>query len=108
MLESAINCTAFDKRAVFVVEFYGPKGNGPKDAQNFISDVMCRIGELKGSHQCQRPKLHCSRRNSLLLRDESAFGLRYSNRIKLIKQTSVCQDLGKPPPRKTPPLKMFF
>lgn len=49
MAESAIACGPFaNKRAVFVVEFYGPKGVGPAEAQNFMSDVICRIGELKG------------------------------------------------------------
>ena len=49
MAESAITCgPRTNKRAVFTVEFYGPKGVGPAEAQNFMSDVMCRIGELKG------------------------------------------------------------
>ena len=49
MAESAISCRPrSNKRAVFTVEFYGPKkGVGPAEAQNFMSDVMCRIGELK-------------------------------------------------------------
>lgn len=49
MAEQTVGCGPFsNKRAVFVVEYYGPKGIGPAEAQNFISDVMCRIGELKG------------------------------------------------------------
>lgn len=37
-----------NKRAVFIVEYYGQKGIGPAKAQNFMSDVMCEIGKLKG------------------------------------------------------------
>ena len=49
MAENSISCgPVSNKRAVFSVEFFGPKGVGPAEAQNFMSDVMCRIGELKG------------------------------------------------------------
>ena len=37
-----------NKRAVFIVEYYGPKGIGPADAQDFMECVICRFHELKG------------------------------------------------------------
>ena len=32
----------------FVVEYYGPKGIGPADAQDFMECVICKFHELKG------------------------------------------------------------
>ena len=56
MAESAITCGPVShKRAVFTVEFYGPKGVGPAEAQNFMSDVMCRIGGLNGVNSVNGP-----------------------------------------------------
>ena len=37
-----------NKRAVFIVEYYGPKGIGPADAQNFMECIICSFHELKG------------------------------------------------------------
>ena len=49
MAEQALGCgPKTNKRAVFIVEYYGQKGIGPAEAQDFMSDVMCGIGELKG------------------------------------------------------------
>ena len=49
MSEPTIACGPFsNKRAVFVVEYYGPKGTGPADAQDFMECIICRFHELKG------------------------------------------------------------
>lgn len=34
--------------AVFIVEFFGPKGIGPAEAQDFMSSVICSLGNLDG------------------------------------------------------------
>ena len=47
--ESTIGCgLESNKRAVFIVEYYGPKGIGPADAQDFMECVICSFHELKG------------------------------------------------------------
>ena len=49
MAEQAVGCGPLgNKRAVFVVEYYGPKGIGPADAQDFMECVICAFHELKG------------------------------------------------------------
>ena len=37
-----------NKRALFVVEYFGPKGIGPADAQDFMECVVCKFTELRG------------------------------------------------------------
>ena len=37
-----------NKRAVFIVEYHGPKGIGPADAQDFMECVICKFHDLKG------------------------------------------------------------
>ena len=37
-----------NKRAVFIVEYHGPKGIGPADAQDFMECIICKFHELKG------------------------------------------------------------
>jgi len=47
--EQTIYCGPLShKRAVFIVEFYGPKGVGPAESQDFMECVICRFHELKG------------------------------------------------------------
>lgn len=47
--EQTIACGPLShKRASFVVEYYGPKGIGPADAQDFMECVICKFHELKG------------------------------------------------------------
>ena len=49
MAEQTIACGPLGNiRAVFVVEYYGPKGIGPADAQDFMECVICRFHDLKG------------------------------------------------------------
>ncbi len=49
MSEQSIACGLLsNKRAVFIVEYYGPKGVGPADAQDFMECVICSFHELKG------------------------------------------------------------
>ena len=49
MAEPAVGCRPFaNERAVFVVEYFGPKGIGPAEAQTFMENVICGIGELNG------------------------------------------------------------
>ena len=49
MAEQAVGCGPLsNKRAVFIVEYFGPKGIGPKDAQDFMECVICKFHELKG------------------------------------------------------------
>ena len=49
MAEQTLYCGLLsNKRAVFVVEYYGPKGIGPADAQEFMECVICKFHELKG------------------------------------------------------------
>ena len=49
MAEQTIACGPLsNKRAVFIVEYYGPKGIGPADAQDFMECVICRFHELQG------------------------------------------------------------
>ena len=49
MAEQTLYCGLLsNKRAVFVVEYYGPKGIGPADAQEFMECVICEFHELKG------------------------------------------------------------
>ena len=44
MAEQAVGCGPLgNKRAVFVVEYHGPKGIGPADAQDFMECVICAI-----------------------------------------------------------------
>lgn len=44
-----------NKRASFIVEYYGPKGIGPKDAQDFMECVVCAFHELKGVNAITGP-----------------------------------------------------
>ena len=49
MAEAAVGCTSLaNERAVFTVEYFGPKGIGPAEAQTFMQSVICGIGELDG------------------------------------------------------------
>ena len=49
MAEQTVTCGPLsNKRAVFIVEYYGPKGIGPADAQDFMECVICRFYNLKG------------------------------------------------------------
>ena len=49
MAEQTIACGPLsNKRAVFIVEYFGPKGTGPKDAQDFMECIICSFHELKG------------------------------------------------------------
>ena len=49
MAEQTIACGPLsNKRAVFIVEYYGPKGIGPADAQDFMECILCRFHELQG------------------------------------------------------------
>ena len=49
MAEQTVACGPLsNKRAVFIVEYYGPKGIGPADAQDFMECVICKFHELKG------------------------------------------------------------
>ena len=49
MAEQTVACGPFsNKRAVFIVEYYGPKGIGPADAQDFMECVICKFHDLKG------------------------------------------------------------
>lgn len=49
MAEQAIACGPLGNvRAVFIVEYYGPKGIGPADAQDFMECVLCKFHGLKG------------------------------------------------------------
>ena len=49
MAEFAVGCTSLaNERAVFTVEYFGPKGIGPAEAQTFMQSVICGIGELDG------------------------------------------------------------
>ena len=49
MAEQTLYCGPLsNKRAAFIVEYYGPKGIGPADAQDFMECVICRLHELKG------------------------------------------------------------
>lgn len=44
-----------NKRALFIVEYYGPKGIGPADAQDFMECVICKFTELKGISNISGP-----------------------------------------------------
>ena len=56
MSESTISCGPLsNKRATFVVEYYGPKGTGPADAQDFMECVICKFHELKGVIEISGP-----------------------------------------------------
>ena len=44
-----------NQRALFVVEYFGPKGIGPADAQNFMECVVCSFTELKGVSNISGP-----------------------------------------------------
>ena len=49
MAESTIACGPLsNKRAAFIVEYYGPKGVGPGAAQTFMECVICKFHELQG------------------------------------------------------------
>ena len=49
MAEQTIACGLLgNKRGIFVVEYYGPKGIGPADAQDFMECVVCKFHELDG------------------------------------------------------------
>ena len=49
MAEQTTGCgLRSNKRAVFIVEYYGPKGTGPADSQDFMECVICKFHELKG------------------------------------------------------------
>ena len=49
MAEQTIACGPLsNKRGVFVVEYFGPKGIGPADAQDFMECVICKFHELQG------------------------------------------------------------
>jgi len=49
MAEPTTGCGILsNKRGVFIVEYFGPKGIGPADAQDFMECVICRFHELKG------------------------------------------------------------
>lgn len=37
-----------NKSGVFIVEYFGPKGVGPAEAQDFMECVICKFHELKG------------------------------------------------------------
>ena len=56
MSEPTVACGPLsNKRATFVVEYYGPKGIGPADAQNFMECVICKLHELKGVIEISGP-----------------------------------------------------
>ena len=44
-----------NKRALFVVEYFGPKGIGPADAQDFMECIVCAFHELKGVSNISGP-----------------------------------------------------
>ena len=49
MAEQTIACGPLsNKRAVFIVEYHGPKGIGPADAQDFMECVLCKFHDLQG------------------------------------------------------------
>jgi len=49
LAEPTIACGSYsNKRAVFIVEHYGPKGIGPAEAQDFMECVICKFHELEG------------------------------------------------------------
>jgi hypothetical protein len=49
MAEPTTGCGILsNKRGVFIVEYFGPKGIGPADAQDFMECVICKFHELKG------------------------------------------------------------
>ena len=67
-----------NKRATFVVEYYGPKGIGPADAQDFMECVICKFHELKGVNiRWSRPDSASLDRSPLLLRIASASACKY-------------------------------
>jgi hypothetical protein len=41
--------------AVFIVEYFGPKGTGPADAQDFMECVVCKMHDMKGVTDIQGP-----------------------------------------------------
>ena len=50
MAEQTIACGPISATSVqlFVVEYHGPKGIGPADAQDFMECVLCSFHDLKG------------------------------------------------------------
>ena len=49
MAEPAVGCTSLaNERAVFIVEYFGPKGIGPAEAQTFMQSAICELGKLDG------------------------------------------------------------
>ena len=90
MAESTIACgPVSNKRAVFIVEYYGPKGVGPRTLKTSWSAFL-QIPRTEGRHQHQRPRLHRTRRPPLFLR-AGQLRLADSHKIRLITQTVSVQ-----------------
>ena len=47
--DPTVGCTPLSNiGAIFIVEYFGPKGIGPAEAQNFMTAVICSLGDLDG------------------------------------------------------------
>ena len=56
MTEPTVACGPLSsKRASFTVEYYGPKGIGPAESQNFMECVICKLHDLKGVVEINGP-----------------------------------------------------
>ena len=59
MAEQTVACGPFsNKRAVFIVEYYGPKGIGPSRRARLYGMRNLQIPRPKRHYQHQRPRLH--------------------------------------------------
>ena len=57
MAEQTTGCGLLsNKRAAFIVEYFGPKGTGPADSQDFMECVICKFHELKGVISVSGPR----------------------------------------------------
>ena len=76
MAEQTIACGPLsNKRAVFIVEYYGPKGIGPADAQDFMECVICKFHDLKGIISINGPRFHIALDDRPYFFSRVSFGL---------------------------------
>ena len=94
MAEQAVGCGPIgNKRAVFVVEYYGPKGIGPADAQDFMECIICEFHELKGVTSINGPDFTSLDNRPLLL---LARQLRTADTTRIRLGQQAVPALGRP------------
>ena len=70
-----------NKRALFIVEYYGPKGIGPAAAQDFMECIICSFSELRGVSNISGPVFDSQERRPYFF-SRVSFGLQIPQNLE--------------------------